>query len=46
MISKLTLETGPAFLTLSLGREGSRQDIQTLRAEKVRKAFTKASFKH
>ncbi len=45
MISKLTLETGPAFLTLSLGREGTSRELQALRAEKVRKAFTKASFK-
>ena len=45
MISKLTLETGPAFLTLFLGRESTSRELQAMRAEKIRKAFTKASFK-
>lgn len=43
-ISQLTLEIGPAFLTLSMGRKGRFRDRQVLRAEKVRKTFAKASF--
>jgi protein arginine kinase len=43
-ISLLTLETGPAFLTLALGRKADTSALQTLRADKVRKAFAKASF--
>jgi protein arginine kinase len=43
-ISLLTLETGPAFLTLSLGGKADASALQTLRASKVHKAFAKASF--
>ncbi|MFH1011581.1 MAG: hypothetical protein V1784_10160 [bacterium] len=43
-ISRLTLETGPAYLSLSLGEKTDAGNRRELRAERVRKAFANASF--
>jgi protein arginine kinase len=43
-ISRLTLETGPAFLSLFLGGKAKVNERRILRAEKVRKAFANTSF--